>query len=79
MAIGEGTVPSGAVEGITSFGKSDDGGPCPPSGTHRYFFKLYALNVKINLDQKADKSRLEQAVKDRIIAQAQMIGLYQGG
>src|SRR3989338_10824520 len=47
--IGENSVPAGAVQGLTSSNKNAYGGPCPPSGTHRYFFKLYALDTLLDL------------------------------
>ena len=74
--IAENTVPTGAVEGITSFGKTGYGGPCPPSGTHRYFFKLYALDTRIDLTAEADKEKLEQAIEGHILDQVKLIGLY---
>lgn len=74
--IAENSVPSGAVEGVTSFGQPGYGGPCPPKGTHRYFFRLYALDIDLNLDQNADKQQLEIAIKDHIIDQTKLIGLY---
>jgi len=75
--IGENSLPPGAKEGITSFGRPDYGGPCPPSGIHRYFFKLYALDKMLELDQSAKKEALEQAMKGHILAQAELIGLYE--
>jgi len=74
--IAENSVPQGGVEGKTSFGKSGYGGPCPPSGTHRYFFKLYALNSALSLSPDADKSQLEAAMAGHILDQAELIGLY---
>ena len=67
----------GAVEGITDFKKPGYGGPCPPSGTHRYFFKLYALDTSLALDSSAKKEDIEKAMEGHILAQAQLIGLYQ--
>ena len=52
------------------------GGPCPPSGTHRYFFKLYALDEKLAIPSYSEKSDLEKAMQDHIIASAELIGLY---
>ncbi len=66
----------GGVEGITSFGSAGYGGPCPPSGTHRYFFKLYALDIFLELDKSAGKQELEQAMEGHILDRAELIGLY---
>lgn len=74
--IQEDSVPEGAQEGITDFGKPGYGGPCPPSGTHRYFFKLYALDTKLDLPSTTTKDQLEEAIEDHILAQAELIGLY---
>lgn len=74
--IKENTVPSGALQGINDFRRHDYGGPCPPSGTHRYFFKLYALDMMLSLGPKANKAELERAMKGHIIAQGELIGLY---
>lgn len=78
-SIAENSVPADAAEGVTSFGRSGWGGPCPPSGTHRYFFKLYALDTVLALDSSADKVALEKATAGRILAQTRLIGLYQRG
>lgn len=75
----EDSVPDGATEGITDFGEPGYGGPCPPSGTHRYFFKLYALDTMLRLPSSAKKSELEQAMVGRILAKAELIGLYRHG
>ncbi|OGL78707.1 hypothetical protein A3J43_02150 [Candidatus Uhrbacteria bacterium RIFCSPHIGHO2_12_FULL_54_23] len=75
-SIPEHSVPAGAVEGTTSFGKTGWGGPCPPSGEHRYFFKLYALDAVLDLSSSADKAALEQAMTNHTLAQAELIGLY---
>lgn len=74
--IPEGSVPTSAIEGTTSFRKTGYGGPCPPSGTHRYFFKLYALDTTLNLPPAAHKDQLEAAMAGHILAQAELIGLY---
>lgn len=65
-----------AKQGKTDFGRIGWGGPCPPNGTHRYFFKLYALNKKLDLAEGATKSQLEKEIKDSIIEKAEIIGLY---
>jgi len=74
--IGEGSTPKGAVEGKTDFGNVGYGGPCPPSGTHRYFFKLYALNKKLDLQTGAELKRLIESMKEHIIERAELVGLY---
>lgn len=74
--IKEHTVPSGASEGMNDFRKRSYGGPCPPSGTHRYFFKLYALDTTLALGSSTTKADLEQAMKGHILVQAEFVGLY---
>jgi Raf kinase inhibitor-like YbhB/YbcL family protein len=76
VEIGENAVPKGSVQGMNDFEKRDYGGPCPPSGTHRYFFKLYALDTLLNFSSDAGKAGLEKAMKGHILAQAQIVGLY---
>lgn len=77
--IPEHSVPTQAAEGQTSFGRPGYGGPCPPSGTHRYFFKLYALNTILNLSPQTDKIALEKAMKGHILDKTELIGLYSRG
>jgi Raf kinase inhibitor-like YbhB/YbcL family protein len=74
--IKEDSVPKGAEQGVNDFRKNDYGGPCPPSGTHRYFFKLYALDTVLDLSSKAKKSDLEGAMKGHILEKAELVGLY---
>ena len=74
--IGEGQKFKGAVEGVTDFGKNGYGVPCPPSGTHRYFFKLYALDKSLDLSPQGTKMQLEQAMENHILDQSELIGLY---
>lgn len=69
-------LPGGVKQGMTDFGRASWGGPCPPSGTHRYFFKLYALDKKLNLSAGATKSELEKALNGHVVEQAELIGLY---
>jgi Raf kinase inhibitor-like YbhB/YbcL family protein len=67
----------GTLQGRNSFGKVGYGGPCPPAGTpHRYFFKLYALDIKLDLKAGASKADLEQAMKGHILGQTELIGKY---
>lgn len=67
----------GGIQGKN--GRNDFGytGPCPPNGTHRYFFKLYALDTVLNLDPGATKDKLQAAMEHHILATAEFIGLYQ--
>ncbi len=74
--IKENTVPNGALQGVNDFRKNDYGGPCPPSGRHRYFFKLYALDMPLTLSTTAKKADVEKAMKGHILSHAQIIGLY---
>ena len=74
--IKEGSVPPGAEQGMTDFRKRSYGGPCPPSGTHRYYFKLYALDIIPALAMNTNKTSLEQAMKGHIVAQNELIGRY---
>jgi Raf kinase inhibitor-like YbhB/YbcL family protein len=74
--IKENTVPAGAMEGMNDFRKHNYGGPCPPSGTHRYFFKIYALDTRLDPDSNADKAALEKAMKGHILGQAELMGKY---
>lgn len=73
----ENSVPTGAVQGLTDFGNNEWGGPCPPSGTHRYFFKLYVLDTILDISASNKKTDLEAAMKNHILEQTQLIGLYQ--
>ena len=70
------SVPAGATKGKNDFGNNNYGGPCPPSGTHRYQFKLYALDAELNLPPATDKAALLKAMDSHILAQAQLTGAY---
>lgn len=70
------STPPGAVNGTNSWGKTGYGGPCPPSGQHRYFFKIYALDSMLTLTSKATKKDLEAAMHAHIIGTAELVGLY---
>ncbi|UCF44564.1 MAG: YbhB/YbcL family Raf kinase inhibitor-like protein [Planctomycetota bacterium] len=69
-------LPNGAKQGITDFRRIGYGGPCPPSGTHRYFFKIYALDTMLDLDAGADKRALLEAMEGHILGQGQLMGRY---
>jgi len=70
------TLPNGARQGTTGFERIGYGGPCPPSGTHRYFFKIYALDTKLDLAAGARKRELLKAMEGHILGQGQLIGKY---
>ena len=72
--IAENTVPG--LQGKNSWKRNDYGGPCPPSGTHRYFFKLYALDTNLDLAAGADKAQVMKAMEGHVLADTQLIGLY---
>jgi Raf kinase inhibitor-like YbhB/YbcL family protein len=64
------------TEGYNDFERNHYGGPCPPSGTHRYYFKIYALDSILNLPKETDKAGLEKAMKKHILGSGELIGLY---
>jgi Raf kinase inhibitor-like YbhB/YbcL family protein len=70
------TTSDGLKQGTNDFKKIGYGGPCPPSGTHRYYFKLYALDTELQLSSKAKKSDVEKAMKGHILATGQLMGRY---
>lgn len=74
--IEENSVPENSISGLNSSGKNGYEGPCPPSGTHRYFFKLYALDSDLDLTSSAKKADLERAMSDHVIGYGELVGLY---
>ncbi len=70
------TLENGARHGKNDFRRLGYGGPCPPGGTHRYFFKLYALDTGLNLDSGITKDQLLKAMQGHILAEAQLMGKY---
>jgi len=74
-AIGEGSTPKG-VEGTNDFGKSGYGGPCPPSGAHRYYFKVLALDRELDLPFGAKRGPLDAAMKGHVLGQGELMGRY---
>ena len=72
--IEENTVPG--TEGISTSRKHAYSGPCPPYGTHRYFFKVYALDAKLNLNANSTKKDVEKAMQSHVLAEGELIGLY---
>ena len=73
--IGENSVPPTAVQGKNGFGKSGYGGPCPPSGTHRYYFRVYALDIP-QVQGGSTRADLDLAMRGHIIGQGQLMGRY---
>jgi hypothetical protein len=73
--IVEGSTPKG-VHGTNDFGKSRYGGPCPPSGTHRYYFKVFALDRELDIPVGAKRHQLDAAMKGHVIAQGELMGRY---
>jgi len=72
--IEEDTVPG--TEGMNDFRRRSYGGPCPPSGTHRYFFKVYALDAQLDLSPTSRKRDVEKAMQGHVLAKGELIGLY---
>jgi Raf kinase inhibitor-like YbhB/YbcL family protein len=73
--VAEGSAPKG-VQGTNDFGKSGYGGPCPPSGTHRYYFKIFALDRELDLSSRAKRAQLDAAMKGHVVAQGELMGRY---
>ena len=74
---GSGRLPGGARNGANDWKRGDYGGPCPPIGRHRYFFKLYALDASLSDLSSPSKAELERAMQGHILGQAELIGTYQ--
>ena len=74
-SIAEGSAPKG-VHGTNDFGKSGYRGPCPPPGTHRYSFKIFALDRELDLRAGAKRSQVDAAMKGHVIAQGELMGRY---
>ncbi len=73
---GENSVPAGALQGTNDFSKKGYGPPCPPSGTHRYVFKIFALDRPLELKVGAHRADVEGAMRGHILAQGELIGRY---
>lgn len=70
-------LPKGATAGMNDFGKTEWGGPCPPEGEHRYYFRLYALDTELDLSEGASRSDVDSAMDGHIIAAAELMGKYE--
>ena len=69
-------LPDGSRQGVTDFGSHGYGGPSPPSGTHRYYFKIYALDTKLGVPSSSKKADLLKAMEGHVIAEGQLMGKY---
>lgn len=69
-------LPDGTIQGKTDFGRTGYGGPCPPSGTHRYFFRLFALDTALSLPPASTAKQLKKAMQGHILAEAEVMGTY---
>lgn len=76
LQIVEGELPISGTQGMNDYGETAYGGPKPPSGTHRYFFKLFALDTMLESENPLDRENLYEAMESHIIDQAQIIGTY---
>lgn len=74
--IDENSVPESGKEGMTDFGKPGYGGPCPPSGTHRYFFRLYALDKQLQIEGDPTVDIIREYMQEHILEEAELVGLY---
>jgi hypothetical protein len=70
------TLPAGGTQGLNSWGRPGYGGPCPPGGTHRYFFKVYALDILLNLPAGKTKEEIERAMQGHVLAFGELVGVY---
>jgi Raf kinase inhibitor-like YbhB/YbcL family protein len=76
-AVARDTLPPGTRQGVNDWKRTGWGGPCPPIGRHRYFFKLYALDAQLGDLGAPTKAKLEAAMKGHVLAQAQVMGTYE--
>lgn len=76
-SIPENGVPAGSMQGANSFGHTRYDGPCPPNGTHRYVFHLYALTTMLDVGPGASRQSVEAAMHSHILERAELTGLYQ--
>jgi Raf kinase inhibitor-like YbhB/YbcL family protein len=78
MQILENDTPETGLQGTNSFGDTAYGGPCPPSGTHRYFFRLFALRSMLHIPAGASREAVDKAIRNNTVLEtAQLVGLYE--
>jgi len=75
--VASSALPRGTLEGVSDYKRTGWGGPCPPIGRHRYFFKLYALDVQLPDLKRPTKERLEEAMAGHQLARTELMGTYQ--
>lgn len=78
-AVAPSALPAGTREGVNDWKRTGWGGPCPPIGRHRYFFKLYALDAELPDLGRPTKARLEEALQGHVLARAELVGTYEKG
>ncbi len=78
-AVAAAALPAGTKVGLNDWKRADYGGPCPPIGRHRYFFKLYALDTALSGLSAPTKAKVETAMRGHVVGEAQLIGTYQKG
>ena len=74
--VGEDSIPQNGIETVTDFGQQGYGGPCPPTGTHRYYFKLYALDTTLDITEDVTREEIDHAMEGHILDKSELIGLY---
>ena len=74
--VAENSAPTAGVQGTNDFGKRNYGGPCPPSGMHRYFFKIFALDTKLELKPSARRAELDAAMRGHVLTQGELMARY---
>lgn len=74
--ISEDGLPPDARQGMNDWKRFSYGGPCPPSGTHRYYFRIYALDTSLQLTSETSKTGLERAMEGHIVARGELMGTY---
>lgn len=72
----EDSVPTGGFEAMTDFGHTGWGGPCPPTGPHRYYFKLYALDTTLDITEDITREEVENAMEGHILEKAELVAIY---
>lgn len=75
----DGAPDAGMVQGTNSWGRRGYGGPCPPSGTHRYVFRIYALDTRLDLPAATDAATLRDAFRGHVLAEGRLMGRYARG